>query len=132
MVVTDSNNTKIPDLSSVGISLPTDAFYQWQVLGIAPYNSVDAATGPNGYTEDFSKAFFNLFSRNSNCWSRKRWCFCSFSTKKLYNSPIGFLSMNLFSLASSRAFLFLIKLLAERGSHNAHSFYWTIKGFPKP
>ncbi len=57
-VVTTANTTNIPDLSAVGLGLPTTgtAAYEWQGFGIAPVASADAAAGPGGFLKDFVNA----------------------------------------------------------------------------
>ncbi len=62
IVVTNKSNTKIPDLSAEGLGLPAAAGYTWRIFAVNPFSNVDQATGPNGYTEDFLKAFFNLIN----------------------------------------------------------------------
>lgn len=56
-VITTGTTTKIPDLSSVGLGLPTTGAvpYQWQIFGIAPFASADAAAGAGGFLKDYVK-----------------------------------------------------------------------------
>lgn len=49
VVVTAAASTTIPNLSSVGLGLPASTGYSWQVYGVAPFASVDAAAGPGGW-----------------------------------------------------------------------------------
>ncbi len=48
IVLTSASQDSIPDLSWAGLSLPLSTAYQWAVLRIAPFASVDAAAGPSG------------------------------------------------------------------------------------
>jgi hypothetical protein len=60
-VVTQANNTTIPDFSAEGLGLPAATNFNWQVVGMAPFASVDAATGPTGpLTDLFKTAIFGL------------------------------------------------------------------------
>jgi len=47
-VFTSGATATIPDLSSVGLPLPTSAGYTWEVLGLGPITTVDGAAGPGG------------------------------------------------------------------------------------
>jgi hypothetical protein len=42
-------STRIPDLSSLGASLPSGVTYSVAVTAVGPFSSVDAATGASGY-----------------------------------------------------------------------------------
>jgi len=48
LVMTAAASDSIPDLTSAGLSFPKSATYTWNVDGVAPYASVDAASGPGG------------------------------------------------------------------------------------
>lgn len=48
-VVTTATTTRIPDLSSLGLALPPATSYSWQIYAFAPFASVDAAAGPEGF-----------------------------------------------------------------------------------
>ena len=48
IILTSALQDSIPDLSWAGLSLPLSTAYQWAVLRIAPFASVDAAAGPSG------------------------------------------------------------------------------------
>lgn len=48
-VVTTATTTRIPDLSSLGLALPPATSYSWSVYAFAPFASVDAAAGPEGF-----------------------------------------------------------------------------------
>ncbi len=65
-VITTDSQTTIPDLSAEGLPLPASAGSTWQVVGIAPFADMDAATGPSGYAADFIKAFFGFAAPESN------------------------------------------------------------------
>ncbi|RIH90939.1 hypothetical protein Mterra_00017 [Calidithermus terrae] len=56
-VITTANTTKIPDLSAIGLGLPTSGAvsYSWQVIGVAPFTSTDLAAGPGGFLRDYVK-----------------------------------------------------------------------------
>jgi len=56
-VITTGTTTKIPDLSSVGLGLPTTGVvaYTWAVLGVQPFASTDAAAGAGGFLKDYVK-----------------------------------------------------------------------------
>lgn len=47
-VVTTGNTAKIPNLSTVGLALPTSAAYTWAILAIGPFTSIDQAAGTTG------------------------------------------------------------------------------------
>lgn len=53
VVVTAAASTTIPNLSSVGLGLPASTVYSWNVVGAAPFASVDAAAGPGGWLAVF-------------------------------------------------------------------------------
>lgn len=53
VVVTTAASTTIPNLSSVGLGLPASTVYTWQVYGLAPFASVNAAAGPGGWLAAF-------------------------------------------------------------------------------
>jgi hypothetical protein len=59
-VVTQANSTTIPDFSAEGLGLPAAANFSWQVVGMAPFATVDAATGPTGPLTDLIKSIFNI------------------------------------------------------------------------
>ena len=44
-VVTRETSTRIPDLTALGAAFPAGAFYDWFVVGIGPFASVDDFTG---------------------------------------------------------------------------------------
>lgn len=48
-ILTTGTNATIPDLTSLGLGLPAATNYSWAVYGFAPFASVDAAAGPNGF-----------------------------------------------------------------------------------
>jgi hypothetical protein len=48
-VLTSGTSTTIPNLKSLGLPLPATAAYTWQVVGLAPFASADAAAGPAGF-----------------------------------------------------------------------------------
>jgi len=48
-VVTSATSTRIPNLNTIGLGLPASKSYQWQIRGLAPFASVDDATGPGGF-----------------------------------------------------------------------------------
>ncbi|WP_018467195.1 hypothetical protein [Calidithermus timidus] len=56
-VITTANTTKIPDLSAIGLGLPTSGAvsYSWQVIGVAPFTSTDLAAGSGGFLKDYFK-----------------------------------------------------------------------------
>lgn len=56
VVVTAAASTRIPNLSSVGLGLPASTTYSWQVIGLAPLATVDAAAGPGGWVAIISGA----------------------------------------------------------------------------
>jgi hypothetical protein len=58
VVTTANSQTTIPDLSAEGLSLPAAANGEWLAVGIAPFASMDAASGPGGYGQDFIRALF--------------------------------------------------------------------------
>jgi hypothetical protein len=47
-VVTSATTTKIPNLASLGLTLPSAAAYTWSIVGISPLGSVDAAASSAG------------------------------------------------------------------------------------
>jgi hypothetical protein len=47
-VVTDASKFALPNLASLGVTLPAAQNYAWGVRCVAPYNSVDDVVGPNG------------------------------------------------------------------------------------
>jgi len=48
-ILTTGSNATIPDLTSLGLGLPTATNYSWAVYGFAPFASIDAAAGANGF-----------------------------------------------------------------------------------
>jgi hypothetical protein len=62
IVVSSGSETTIPDLSSVGLPLPAATAGTWQVIDIAPFATVDAATSPSGFLKDFYISLIGLFS----------------------------------------------------------------------
>jgi hypothetical protein len=49
-VVTAVNQVKVPDLSLLGFDLPSGATYAVEVLGFAPFATLDAAVTPTGFS----------------------------------------------------------------------------------
>jgi len=60
-VVTGGTSFDLPDLSAVGMSLPSAASYGYRVLAMGPFASVDAFAGPSGGTEPYIQ-LLTLFS----------------------------------------------------------------------
>jgi hypothetical protein len=56
ILVSPSTHTTIPDLSGLGLALPSGATYAWLVEALSPYASVDAMCGPNGFMGDIIAA----------------------------------------------------------------------------
>jgi hypothetical protein len=48
LVITATPTTTIPDLASVGLSLPPSSAYSWYVSAVAPVAGVDAVAAPGG------------------------------------------------------------------------------------
>lgn len=48
-VMTMTANDSLPDLASAGMPIPASTNYSWNVLGVAPFASMDAATGSSGF-----------------------------------------------------------------------------------
>jgi hypothetical protein len=42
-VFTSGTSATLPDLSASGIAFPSSAGYQWEVVGLGPFATVDAA-----------------------------------------------------------------------------------------
>jgi hypothetical protein len=51
LIFTAATMATIPDLASLGLSLPASTEYAWQVTGLAPVGSVDALAGPGGVAQ---------------------------------------------------------------------------------
>lgn len=49
LILTTGTNATIPDLTSLGLGLPTATNYSWQVFGFAPFANTDAAAGASGF-----------------------------------------------------------------------------------
>jgi hypothetical protein len=50
-IITASSSLKLPDLSAYGLfEFPKTSEYNWNVLGVGPYSSIDAATDTGGLT----------------------------------------------------------------------------------
>ena len=56
-VITGDTKAQIPDLSSVGLSLPKGASYKWQILGMGGFTDSDSTTGSDGV---FDVAEYNV------------------------------------------------------------------------
>jgi hypothetical protein len=50
-VITMANQTKIPDLSTLGVPLPQSTKYTYSVSAIGPFASMDEIAGPQGFLE---------------------------------------------------------------------------------
>ncbi len=47
-VITNKSSATIPDLSALGLTLPSEAGYRWQVLGVGGFTDTDSTAGKNG------------------------------------------------------------------------------------
>ncbi|HMR80340.1 MAG TPA: carboxypeptidase-like regulatory domain-containing protein, partial [Polyangiaceae bacterium] len=59
-VITSANTATIPDLSGLGLALPSEAGYRWQVLGVGGFTDTDSTAGKDGV---FDAAEYNLSRR---------------------------------------------------------------------
>ena len=48
-VLSQSTSSTIPNLNAIGLGLPSSTAYQWSVLGVGPFASVDESAGPGGF-----------------------------------------------------------------------------------
>ncbi len=69
LLITAATSDSIPNLSSLGLPLPSAATYHWSVDGVGPFSSMDAAAGSGGplgfvtNTFAFTGSFANSTSR---------------------------------------------------------------------
>ncbi len=69
LLITAATSDSIPNLTSAGLALPSSAVYHWNVAGVAPFASIDAAAGTGGAlgfitnTYAFTGSFGNSASR---------------------------------------------------------------------
>ncbi len=47
-MITNKSNATIPELSALGLALPSEAGYRWQVLGVGGFTDTDSTAGQNG------------------------------------------------------------------------------------
>ena len=49
LVLTSGTSATIPNLKGLGLGLPSSASYQWSVLGVGPFGTIDDAAGAAGF-----------------------------------------------------------------------------------